>query len=207
MNQIVEKFNELSIKKRMAVLAGSLVAVFVVFWQYFYAPLSTQHAELLEKTEALNSQIAQQQRIIKNLPQIKIEVNNLNDKLNVVLKELPDRREIPDLLTSISDLAVEAGLEISKFTPRGEVQQEFYSEVPVDVVVEGTFHQLATFFDEVGHLQRIVNIDNVAIGVLGQRPGKMTIRGTCTATTFRYLDESERQKQTEGGDQRRRRGA
>jgi type IV pilus assembly protein PilO len=209
MNELLEKFKALSLPKKIGIAAGSLLLVVILFWQYLYSPISKQKTELSEKVDTLQGQIAQQQRIIRNLPIIQAEVRTLDDKLAQVLKELPDKREIPDLLTSISDLAVEAGLEISKFTPRGESPQDFYSEVPVDIVVEGTFHQLATFFDEVGRLQRIVNINNVSVGVLGQKPGggKIPIRSNCTATTFRYLDESERSRsqEGEGGDQKKRR--
>src|SRR3989338_11045492 len=87
----------------------------------------------------------------------------LDGRLKEAVAQLPDRKEIPDLLSSISNKVKESGLDILIFRPRAENIQEFYAEIPVDIVVKGGFHSVATFFDEVGRLNRLVNIANIEL--------------------------------------------
>lgn len=209
-NVAVDKFLELSLTKKILIWVVSLVFLFYLFWQFVYSEMSNEVFELEDKLERLSSQITQQQRIVKKLPQIKAEVALLDEKLQEALKELPDKREIPDLLSSVSNLALESGLEVASFTPKGERMKDFYAEVPVSIEVDGTFHQLATFFDEVGQLQRIVNISDITVSLMAAEQNEVAIKGTCSATTFRYLDENERgAAAAQGGNpdgRRRRRG-
>jgi len=112
--------------------------------------------------------------------------------LKSALQELPDNREIPDLLSSISSLARDAGLAVPLFKTEPESFREFYAEVPVSISVEGTYHQIATFFDEVGHLPRIVNINQIIIREPRVGDSQVSVKSECVATTFRYLEETER---------------
>ena len=70
--------------------------------------------------------------------------------------------------------------------------KDFYAEVPVSIAVDGTYHQVATFFDEVGHLSRIVNINQITMKEPVVGDAQVQVKVGCTATTFRYLDEAER---------------
>ena len=105
-------------------------------------------------------------------------------------------------------LAIDIGLEVIKFSPQREAIKDFYASVPVSIELEGTFHQLATFFDEVGRLSRIVNIDSITIDIITETKTEVIIRATCKATTFRYLTEEERAKSSskskKGGKKKRR---
>ena len=178
-----------------------------VFWQYFYAEKVQEAEDLQAKIETLNADISHERRLARDLPKVREEVKQLDLKLKVVLRELPDKREIPDLLDSISNLARESGLEVHLFRPLPESFKEFYAEVPVSIIVEGTFHQIATFFDEVGRLSRIVNINQIGLRDPKVLEDRVLIKSDCLATTFRYLEESERiqaSQENEGGKRRRR---
>jgi type IV pilus assembly protein PilO len=177
-----------------------------LFWQYSYKGKSAELESLTTKVEELNSQIISEQRLARNLPQVRELVKELEVKLKIALTELPDEREIPDLLASISKLAKDAGLEVSLFQPKPENVREFYAEVPVAITVNGTYHQVATFFDEVGRLSRIVNINQIKVSSPVITEARISVRTDCTATTFRYLDESERAQQNATDTSRRRRG-
>jgi type IV pilus assembly protein PilO len=107
--------------------------------------------------------------------------------------QLPNKREIPDLLKAISNKARESGLEILLFRPRAENYQDFYAEVPVDITVKGSFHSVVSFFDDVGRLDRLVNINN--IGFKSKVAGdQVTVETSSMATAFRFLEEAERKK-------------
>ena len=108
--------------------------------------------------------------------------------------ELPVRKEILDLFASISNKVKESGLDILIFRPRAENIQEFYAEIPVDIVVRGGFHNVATFFDEVGRLNRLVNIANIELRNPKAKEDQVIMEVSTVATTFRFLDDAERAK-------------
>jgi type IV pilus assembly protein PilO len=118
-------------------------------------------------------------------------------KLKAAVAQLPDRKEIPDLLSSLSTKAKESGLEILLFRPRAENFQEFYAEIPVDIVVRGGFFNAATFFDEVGKLNRLVNIDNIDLKNPKVGNDQVVLEISTLATTYRFLDDAERKRVAE----------
>lgn len=192
MGALLEKFMDLSTPKKSGIWVGAILFLTFIFWQYFYKDLHQQKFDLTEKVANLNMQIIEQRRIAENLPKFKEEIAELDGRLEVVVQELPDKKQIDNLLQSVSVLAIDTGLEVTQFAPQREQRKEFVAAVPVLIELEGTFHQLATFFDEVGHLARIVNIDNIEIVIVEEGDQEVTIRAKCNATSFRYLDESER---------------
>lgn len=186
---------------------GILALLSLLYWQYSYRPQDREYAAQEEKVEQLTQKIADETRRARNLGKLKEKIKELDLKLKVALQELPDKREIPDLLSSISNLARDAGLDVTLFRPSAEMAKDFYAEVPVSISVLGSFHQVATFFDEVGQLSRIVNINQIVMREPQVQSETVQVRTDCVATTFRYLDESERvamEQKEEGGKRRRR---
>src|SRR5262249_52684481 len=106
----------------------------------------------------------------------------------------PDQKEIPDLLMNISNKARESGLDILTFRPKAEAPQDFYAEIPVDVSVRGGFHNLVSFFDEVGRLNRLVNINNIDMKNSKPNDDAVVVDTTALVTTFRFLTDEERAK-------------
>jgi type IV pilus assembly protein PilO len=125
------------------------------------------------------------------LPRLQKEYEQLNVELAQALTELPNSKEIPSLLTSITSLGKNAGLDFLIFKPKGEVLKDFYAEVPVDIVVSGSYFSVANFFAAVSNLPRIVNITNVAFSDIKSVNNRMMTKVTCLATTFRFLDKKE----------------
>lgn len=207
MNPFIQNILDRPLSHRIAIWAGSILFLGFVFWQYFYGPQVKELDKLQSKIENLNSDIGHEQRLARNLVKFRKEVKDLEVKLKMALAELPDEKEIPDLLNNMSTLARDAGLEVNLFKPNPEIFREFYAEVPVTMSVEGTFHQVATFFDEVGRLPRIVNINQIFIREPKQPEGEeqMRVKSDCMATTFRYLDESQRIQAPDAADKKKRR--
>jgi type IV pilus assembly protein PilO len=186
---------------------GSFLLLILVYWQYSFRGQQKEYLQQEEKVEELTQKIADESRRARNLNKLKERIKQLDINLKIALQELPDKREIPDLLSSISNLARDAGLEVVLFKPGTENPQDFYAEVPVSVSVQGTFHQVATFFDEVGQLSRVVNINQISVRDPVITDESVQVKTDCVATTFRYLSESERQQletKEEGGKKRRR---
>jgi type IV pilus assembly protein PilO len=197
LNERLERIFESPAQIKLGILFGSIVALFAAFYLLYYSEVSDSIDQLsakLEGPKGLRAQIIEKEGIARNLDLYEKEVEMLDVQLKLALRELPDKREIYLFLDSISDKARNAGLDVPLFQPQPELKRDFYAEVPVQISVRGTFHQVATFFDEVGHLERIVNIDRFQMGQPWQEKERIQLTTNLTATTFRFLDESERPK-------------
>ena len=113
-------------------------------------------------------------------------------EFKTAMKALPEREEIPSLLTSISRSGQDVGLEFLLFEPKSEVRKEFYAEIPVAMNVKGGYHDLALFFDKVARLSRIVNIRNISMSRAGET---LNLNTSCTAVTYKFV-EPEPKKNT-----------
>ena len=205
MHPMIENFMERPLSHKLGAWIGVILFIVIIFWQYFYNALATELTENEEKGVQLTSQITNEKRLARELPKFQDEVKSLEVKLKIALQELPDEKEIPELLKSVSDLAKDAGLEVSLFKPAPEVQRDFFAEVPVTMTVEGTYHQIATFFDEVGHMPRIVNIKGIDMGESHSTDRGLIVKAGCTAVTFRYIDEETRAKAEQANEGKKRR--
>ena len=192
MKEFLDRILELPQRQKVGLLAGLIVLLFVFDYFFFYTRFSFQIEELVQGVAAARKELDRKKTLVANLPQLREQLQLLNGMHKEAIAQLPDRKEIPDLLTSISNKAREAGLDILLFRPRGENPQEFYAEIPVDVVVRGGFHDVVSFFDEVGRLSRLVNINNIEMKNPKINQDRMIIDTSTLVTAFRSLDEAER---------------
>jgi type IV pilus assembly protein PilO len=114
--------------------------------------------------------------------------------LDLALAELPNQKEIPTLLTNIASLAKDNGLDVLLFRPGGEINKGFYAEVPVQLKLVGSYHEVAMFFYHVGNMSRIVNINNLNMGGAKADGGRNLLAVDCLATTFRFIEGAQGQK-------------
>jgi type IV pilus assembly protein PilO len=205
MSGFLVRFMERSRPQKIGAWVGSLLLIGTTFWFYLYGDVRERVVQLKERHADLTTQIAKERALAKNLEGFRAEVQQLDADLRVALLELPDKKEIPDLLKSMSTLANQSGLEESLFRPMPEVHRDFYAEVPVSIALTGTFHQVAIFFAHVGKLSRIVNISQIAVKEPAITDAAVRIKAECTATTFRYLDEAEIARQAEVTDDKKKR--
>lgn len=130
----------------------------------------------------------------EQMPDREKEVEELDKQLRLAITRLPDEKEIPDLLSSISNLGRDSGLDILVFRQKPEGYQEFYAEVPVEMQVRGGYHQVARFIDEVGKLDRIVNVSDLSMKEPKVADGDLSVLAGSQVTTFRFLSDAERQR-------------
>ena len=194
MDPSLEKIIKLPVKYKIALLLGILVTTGALFFYLMYQPKMKQLKTLQQKQSELAKQIEESKRIADNLEKYKKDFEQLKKDLDNALTELPNQKEIPTLLTSITSRGKEAGLDFLVFRPRAEQPKDFYSEVPVDIAVSGSFYNLANFFVAVSTLPRIVNISNVSVADIRNVNGRMVMRVTCLATTFRFLEKVKDEK-------------
>jgi type IV pilus assembly protein PilO len=186
-----EKIFKLPNKQKAALLLLTLFLVGAAFTFGLIKPKYEQFKELQVKLNDLQNQIQENKKVADNLPRLKREYEQLKRELEAALTELPNQKEIPTLLTSITNVGKGAGLDFLLFRPRPEEPKDFYSAVPVDIVVSGSFYNVANFFVAVGNLPRIVNINNVVFSDIRDAGGRSMMKVNCLATTFRFLEKKE----------------
>ena len=191
MDPRIEKVFKLPVKQKLLILLIILIAEGAGFYFGLFNPRQEEYTQLKGKLTGLQNEVIDKRRIANNLPQLKRDFAQLNQELLNALTELPNQKEIPTLLTSITTAGKAAGLDFLTFRPRGEEPKDFYASVPVDIAVAGSFYEVANFFVSVGNLPRIVNISNVSFADIRESGGRNMVRVNCLATTFRFLDKKE----------------
>lgn len=197
MNQLLNQILSLPRQQKFGILAGLVIFLLIIGYFYIYLPGDDKITKLAEEITGVRGDRDRKKALAANLPKLQKELQEWDAKLRAAVAQLPDRKEIPDLLSSLSTKAREAGLEILLFRPRAENFQEFYAEIPVDIVVRGGFFNAVTFFDEVGKLNRLVNIDNIDLKNPKVGGDQVALEISTLTTTYRFLDEAERKKVAE----------
>ena len=199
MNTYVEKFLKLPNSQKIAAVVVIFIALGAGFFYGLFQPRMKELAVIQKKQADLSKQIQENKRIADNLAKFKKEYEQLKIDLDNALTELPNQKEIPTLLTSITSKGKDAGLEFLVFRPKPEVPKDFYSEVPVDISILGSYYNIANFFAAVGTLPRIVNITNLNVAEIKNIDGRMVLKINCLATTFRFLEKKETKDEKKKG--------
>jgi type IV pilus assembly protein PilO len=185
--------------KKILILAGVLVLLTALYVWALFLPAHKKIGELDSKLSELLDKKAENEAIVQDLAAFKREYHQLELSLTQAMAQLPDKKEIPSLLENISNLGRESGLDVSLFKPGAQKPKGFYAEVPVDIKLVGTFHNLLTFFYRVGNLHRIVNISDLSINRSKAGASASSLDTACKATTYKFLEESERPKPAQDG--------
>jgi len=181
----------------IGVLVGALLAG-AVHW-FWFKPLGEEIQRKKVELEGLNQEIAKGRAAERKLSQFREEVKRLELELAKLLQILPSKRNTEELIKRIETLTRQGDFTLKKFTPGEFVQKEFYAEWPIEVQVEGTYHNLALFFDRMSRFSRIINVEDLKIGALPDVPGK-SIASSFVAKTFIYTgDETGQQTAAQGG--------
>ncbi|KAB0664681.1 type 4a pilus biogenesis protein PilO [Oryzomonas japonica] len=191
MDPQVEKILKLPTKQKILILVLVVIVEAAALLYVLYLPKYKELNSLEADLSRLQNEIDEKTRVANNLPRLQREYDQLNRELAQALTELPNSKEIPSLLTSITTLGKGAGLDFLVFKPKAEAPKDFYAEVPVDITVSGSYYSVANFFAAVANLPRIVNITNVAFADIKNVNNRMMTKVTCLATTFRFLDKKE----------------
>jgi type IV pilus assembly protein PilO len=192
MNPQVEKFIKLPFYKRFLIVFVVLLSIAAAFYFFVFVPKMDEYKGLVKKSEALQSEIVQKKSIADNLARFRDEYDKMQQRLDESLKELPNDKELPELLTSIAAIAKQNQLEVKKFQPGGEVAKGFYAEVPVALTLTGRYLDIGKFFFDISEMPRIVTVGNIKMKTVGgQAAGPVLISVDCQATTYRFLSAGE----------------
>jgi type IV pilus assembly protein PilO len=169
----------------VALAASGIGALFY----YVELPMRGDIASRQFHLTALHDDIAKGNATAKKLQEFRVQVAELESRLETLKSVLPEEKDAADLLRRMQVEAARANLEIKGFKPGPTVTKELHAEWPITLELEGTYHNLATFFDRVGKLTRIVNISGLDVKSKEKPEPNATITATCVATTFVLLDK------------------
>jgi Tfp pilus assembly protein PilO len=162
-------------------LAG---AVHYAWFKNINAEIRNKRSEL----EQLQQEIEKGRAAERKLAQFREEVKRLELELSKLLQILPSKRNTEELIKRIEALTRQGDHTLKKFTPGEFVQKDFYAEWPIEIVLDGTYHNLALFFDRMSRFSRIINVEDLRVNTLDNVPGK-SITANFVAKTFIYTGE------------------
>ena len=174
-----------------AVLAGIVVAGLGVY--LLVKPVYEELGSARQQEQALRSEFETKQKKVAGLDAYREQLAEMEKSFGAMLKQLPSKAEVANLLNDISQTRIASSLEEELFQPQAEVPKEFYAELPNKIVVTGGYHELGSFVSGVAALPRIVTIDEIEIKPSGKaaEDGQTQLRMSAVARTFRYLDDEE----------------
>ena len=178
--------------QKIGALVGIVLAVVVLDWQYWYGPNQRDLADISGQVAEKRADLDMRRGKTNARGELERELRDINAELKRAQARLPDQREIADLLSNVAASGRASGLEIVLFRQKPEVYHDFYADVPVEMQMRGTYHDVALFLDRVKRLDRIVNISDMNMKKPRIEGDRMMLDAACTATTFRFLDEAER---------------
>ena len=222
----VDSIAKLPTSKKILILFAFVVVISGLYGYLLYLPQQQKLIGLKLELGKLNKELKESEAVKRDLARFRKEDESLQRELALALAQLPNKKEIPELLRNISSLGKGSGLEFLLFKPKPEERvgtqpstpskpkraakgkqkpqetQEFYARVPLELIMLGSYHNVASFFDKISKLDRIINILNFSMGDVKQIGGETVVKTSCLATTFRFLEtkgeDSEKETKTKG---------
>jgi type IV pilus assembly protein PilO len=198
MDQLIERIAKAPLQAKVGVVAAAIILLTAANYFLFSLPAGPSISDLEQKIERavkeqdqLDREFIEKTAIANNLNQFRREKELLESRLKQALSELPEEKNIDELLQMFQDRAVKAGLEINTIEPQASRTEGFYAAIPIPMTVNGNFHEIATFFDSLGRLQRIVNVSDIALDNPKDVNGKMIVNAKFLVTTFMFVDASK----------------
>lgn len=177
--------------KKTSWIANLVIAllIFVVIYFIYFKPQSEKIAEIRAERVKLEAEVQKLKAQKRELDKIEAELTRMRAQMKELELIIPQRREIADILRQIQQLAYDARLDIIKFAPQGELNKEFYSEWPIPIQVNGSYHNLGVFFDRLGRFPRLFTVDRFTIKALSRQTDLTTISADWTAKTYLFIEE------------------
>lgn len=164
-----------------------VVVVFLGYWFDVKAQLESLEKEERKESE-LKSTFEVKARKAANLDAYKQQLDEMKESFGAMLRQLPNKTEVAELLVDISQTGLASGLEFELFKPAAEGPKDFYAELPINIKVKGSYHEFGNFISGIAALPRIVTVHNISIVPVG---ASNVLTMDLLAKTYRYLDDEE----------------
>jgi type IV pilus assembly protein PilO len=208
-----DDLKKLSPKMQMLIVFGICLLLGYFYYMFFFQEILAKQIALDTKLAGLLQQVAEKEKVVAQIDRYVREINALKESFQVALLKLPNRREIPALLDSVALAGRRSGVDFLLFEPKppekkppetkpadakappspppkSAVPEKFYDEIPVKVQISAGFHSTLAFFDQVGRLPRIVNIEQIDMGDSTDVKGRgRNLKTSCIVKTYMFVDK------------------
>ena len=179
---------------RLGIFVALALGLYAGFWYFVTRSTRQEIKELTGKIEVLKKQNVEAQIASQRLNEFRTQYKNKQQELDELRALLPEQRELTNVLQGIQDRAKASSLQVRKFTPKDDVQQDFYSGKKIEVAVQSSFSGLRQFFDQMAKYQRIVSITNFEIKQMDKQMANKTVEARFDLTAY-YVSSEKLQKQ------------
>jgi type IV pilus assembly protein PilO len=189
MEQYLDKIVKAPPGVKFGGLAGAVVAMTALNFFLLITPVEDRIKQQVQERSTLDRNLAEKSEIAQNLNERRREMDVLEQKLAEALTELPESKDLEELLAQLNDIGKKSGLEIAKVEPGKEAVNggEFFARIPIKMSVSGNYHEIAMFLQELANMRRIVNVNNIKLDGAAEKNEKVILQSTFLATTFRFV--------------------
>lgn len=181
--------NSWPIGLKLAGILAICVVLLAAGWFFVVKGQTEQLTRLEAKEQMLRTTFREKKKLALNLPAYRQQMEKMQESFGVMLRQLPDQTEVPELLVDITQAGLGRGLEFVLFKPQDKQYKDFYAELPISLKVVGDYHQLAEFVSDLAALPRIVTLGDINISPEKDEGDVLTM--AATTKTYHYLDPEE----------------
>lgn len=187
---LFENIEKLTKPQRIGIYAGSLVVILgLSVWLLFW-PKYSDIGRLNQQLASVEAELDKAKKNARELNEWRNKMKKKESQYKSVMRALPEKEELPSLLAGISQAGKDAGLEFLLFQPKKEAAKGFYAEIPVEMRINGGYHQIAVFFDRVASLPRIVNLRRIKMAPLSKKDSSSYLDISCQAVTYKFVESA-----------------
>ena len=159
------------------------------FWNFYVSDMQADIDTRRARLTTARAEVARGVATARRLPEFQAQVTALEQQLDSLRAVLPEQKDVAEILRRVEGLAIQSNLKIQRFTPQAPRQDAMYMALPIKLQAEGTYHDLAMFFDRISKFHRIINVSDILIKATPDQQPNVTIVTECTATTFVQQDK------------------
>jgi type IV pilus assembly protein PilO len=191
---------KLPTSKKVLILVAILCILAGLYLYAFFIPQQDELKVAKGELDKLRKELIISKDIARDLQKFKEQIEKLNEELKNALTQLPNEKEIPEILKNISSLGKESNLEFTLFRPKPEEPQQFYAKVPIELTVLGSYHNMGIFFDKVSKLPRIINVVNFSMTRAKEAKergeSEILLKSSCLINTYRFIEKKSEEKKS-----------
>lgn len=189
-----KKLTRLPKKYKIIIMASICVLLFVALFTTLLMPKFKEKKTVAAELTSVEQDLKKLNDIKNNMDRTRREYAQLKDKLQQVLSQMPEQKDIPNLLRQVSSVSHETGARIRYFEPKAIQAKEFYSELPFELRYTGGYHNMGYFFDGIRKLERIVHVTSFSLEAKTVTATKVILEGNCMAKTYVYAQGQAKQQ-------------
>lgn len=191
LDSFFQKIGQLTKLQRLLISVGTAIVIIAVFGYLQFLPKFDRMDELNGEIKTSQQKLKQVQKKAQRYKALKKRYDEAQAQFKIVSRALPEKEEIPSLLTGISQAGKDSGLKFLLFEPQSEKVKDFYAEIPIKMELSGGYHDLGLFFDKLARLSRVVNVENFSITAESRNPGG-ELKISCTAVTYKFIEQKKK---------------